>query len=167
MPTVASDGEHLYVANGGNATNASRVVRVDLRTGEEKEVCKARPSVWALSPNGSQIACAGFGDSIQILPTQGGPALDLVKADQFGPMTWTADGKHLIYTTTTASDSGPGGSGGYWIVPATGGTARKIDIGLGTIGLMSVHPDNHHIAISSAGSSTELWVLENILSPSK
>ena len=142
---------------------------MDLRTGEEKEICKARPTVWALSPNGSQIACAGFGDTIQILPTQGGPAMDLVKADQFGPMTWTADGKYLIYTTLTSSDTGPGGSGLYWIVPVTGGRAREIDIGLGTLGMMSVHIRTIAISPSPRGGRlAELWVLEeNILSSSK
>jgi hypothetical protein len=166
LPTVAPDGRHLYVARGGNMTNASRVVRIDLQTGEEKEICAARPTVWALSPDGSQIACAGLGDAIQILQTRDGQATDLVRGDQFGPMAWTADGNHLIYTTR-GTDFGPSGPGAYGMVAAAGGTPRKLEVPLGTIGLLSVHPGNRQIAISSAGTGTELWVLENVISSSK
>jgi Tol biopolymer transport system component len=168
MPTVAPDGRHVYAARGANGMNASRVVRIDLETGQEQEICAARPSVWALSPDGSQIACAGLGGAIQIVPTNGGSGRELVRADEFGPMTWTADGKHLIYTTATDKrGTGPGGPGSYWIVPSAGGKPRKLDINLSTMGLMSIHPDNSHIAISSGGTGTELWVLENVLRSSR
>jgi len=166
MPTVAPDGRYLYVAKGMNQSNATQVVRIDLQTGEERDICAARPYVWALSPDGTQIACAGFGDTIQILPTQGGRARDLVKGNDFGTMTWTADGQYLIYTLSTSS-IGVGGSGVYWIVPAAGGTPRKLDIALGTVGYMSVHRDNRRIAIACEGRASELWVLENVLPASK
>ena len=166
FPTVTPDGRQVYTSKGGNMANATRVVRIDLETGEEKEICAARPLTWALSPDGSQLACAGLGDGIQVLPTQGGPGRDLVKGEQIGPLTWTADGKQLIYTTPAAG-SAPGGPGVYWIIPAAGGTPRKMDVALGRVGTMSVHPDNRHIAISSYGGDTELWVLENLLHASK
>jgi Tol biopolymer transport system component len=163
---VAPDGRHVYMAKGGAMTKSSHVVRIDLQTGEEKEICAAMPSVWALSPDGKQIACAGHGDGIQILQTQGGTGRDLVKGAQFGPMAWTADGTHLIYTIP-APGAGPGGAGIYWMIPTAGGTPRRLDLALDRVGLMSIHPDNRHIAISPGGSTTEVWVLQNLLHASK
>jgi Tol biopolymer transport system component len=83
-------------------------------------------------------------------------------------MTWTADGKHLIYTTARRSSSGPGSTADYWIVSAAGGSPRKLGIALDQIGFISVHPNNRRIAISSGGpATTELWVLENVLRATK
>jgi Tol biopolymer transport system component len=166
LPVVAPDGKHVYIAKGINPANMSRLVRIDLQTGGEKEICAARPATWSVSPDGSQIACAGFGDSIRILSTQGGPERDLVKGDQFGFMTWTADGQYLIYTVLD-STPGPRRAGSYWIISSAGGKPRKLDIGVGIVGAMSIHPNNRRIALSTGAQATELWVLENALRASK
>jgi Tol biopolymer transport system component len=165
LPQVAADGQ-VYIAKGGANTKVSHVVHIDLQTGEEMEICAAGPSIWALSPDGSQIACAGYGDSIQILPVKGGPARDLVKGKHFGPMAWTGDGSHLIYTTSEPG-AGPGGAGEYWMVPVSGGTPRRLNIPLRRTGPISIHSDNRRIAISSGGQTTEVWVLQNAIQPEK
>jgi Tol biopolymer transport system component len=169
LPVMAPDGRHVYITKGAGYLNASRVVRLNLQTGDEQEICAARPSTWALSPDGTQVACGGSGDSIRIIPVQGGPARDLVNGEGFGRgMTWTADGKHLIYTTARRSSSGPGSTADYWIVSAAGGSPRKLGIALDQIGFISVHPNNRRIAISSGGpATTDLWVLENVLRVTK
>jgi hypothetical protein len=42
-----------------------------------------------------------------------------------------------------------------------------MDVDLDRIGVMRVHADNRHIAISCGGGGTEFWVLENLIRASK
>jgi Tol biopolymer transport system component len=158
-PSISPDNAHVFAVKGGNMSNDSRVVRINLQTGEETDICPARPMVWALSPDGSQIACGGFGGSIRVVPVQGGSGRDLVKGGAFSAMAWTPDGKHLIYTTV---ERGALTSAAYWIVPSAGGQPRRIEMPMNRLGLISIHPDGRRIAITSTVNWTELWVLENL-----
>ena len=147
---------------GVNELNNTRVVRIELGSGKEQEICPARPFVWGLSPDATQVACGGFGDGIRVYPASGGPGRDLVKGASFGSIEWTPDGKHILYSV------GPTGPApGYWIVPAQGGQPRKLQIDLQATGLMSLSPDGRKIAITTTGSSIELWALENVFSQLK
>ncbi|MGH9720045.1 MAG: hypothetical protein ACRD8O_07515, partial [Bryobacteraceae bacterium] len=154
-PNSAPGGEFVFFAKGNVRTRDTRLVRIRLQTGEEKEVCRAVPMGWAVSPDGTQAACSGFTNSIRIVPTAGGEGRDLVKTITIAPMAWTPDGKHLIYTQGRGPVS-------YWIVPIAGGQPRKLDVAFDLPGEISIHPDGRRIAITSRVSTTELWVMENL-----
>ncbi|MGH9723387.1 MAG: hypothetical protein ACRD8O_24510, partial [Bryobacteraceae bacterium] len=96
-------------------------------------------------------------NTIRIVPTAGGEGRDLTRTSAGGSMTWTPDGKHLIFT------QGWTGSGAsFWIIPIEGGKPRKLDVPLDVPGEMSIRPDGRRVAITSRGFSMELWVMENL-----
>jgi len=157
--TPSPDGVHVFAVTGGNASNDSRVVRINMETGQENSVCRARPMVWAVSPDGKYVACGGYSDSLQVVAEDGGRGRDLVKSGMFSAMAWTPDGKNLIYTTV---ERGALTSAKYWIVPFGGGEPRRLTVPLDRLGMLSIHPSGRRIAITSAGKWTELWVLQNL-----
>jgi len=157
--TPSPDGVHVFAVTGGNASNDSRVVRINMETGQENSVCRARPMVWAVSPDGKYVACGGYSDSLQVVAEDGSRGRDLVKSGMFSAMAWTPDGKNLIYTTV---ERGALTSAKYWIVPFGGGEPRRLTVPLDRLGMLSIHPSGRRIAITSAGKWTELWVLQNL-----
>jgi Tol biopolymer transport system component len=157
--TASSDGVHVFGVTGGNMSNDSRVVRINMETGQENSVCRARPMVWAVSPDGRYVACGGYSDSLQVVAPDGSGARDLVKGGMFSAMAWTPDGRNLIYTTV---ERGALTSAKYWVVPFGGGEPRRLTVPLDRLGLISIHPSGRRIAITSAGTWTELWVLQNL-----
>ena len=48
-------------------------------------------------------------------------------------------------------------------MPASGGQARKLDLGLDKLRQLRIHPDGHRIAFQAGEFSAELWVMENFL----
>jgi Tol biopolymer transport system component len=157
--TPSPDGVHVFAVTGRNMSNDSRVVRINMETGQENSVCRARPMVWAVSPDGRYVACGGYSDSLQVVAADGGRARDLVKGGMFSAMAWTPDGKNLIYTTV---ERGALTSAKYWIVPFGGGEPRRLTVPLDRLGMLSIDPSGRRIAITAAGRWTELWVLQNL-----
>jgi Tol biopolymer transport system component len=73
---------------------------------------------------------------------------------------WTPDGKAVIVRKRLPNE--------IWLVPATGGEPRKLDLDVkdwsfGPIGQFSIHPDGRRIAFLSGTTSNEVMVLENFL----
>ena len=114
-----------------------------------------------VSPDLSVAACS-HSEGIRLVPLRGGAARDLVKAKASVFMTWTPDGKHLIYFV----EEGPADNNlvrprQAWIVPVSGGEPRRLNLPFGGRAL-SIHPDARQVAINVTDESTELWVTENL-----
>ncbi len=77
--TPSPDGIHVFAVTGRNMSNDSHVVRINMKTGQENSVCRARPMVWAVSSDGRYVACGGYSDSLQVVAADGGRARDLVE----------------------------------------------------------------------------------------
>lgn len=150
-PVVLRDGKHAIAARSGNLSTVSPVVLLNLESGEEREICRCVPRGQAVSPDGRQILCAGIDGVIRTYSIDGKAQRELVKGRDLGPLTWTPDGKHVIYTS----------AGAYWILPSTGGAPRRITLPVERYGRLDIHPNGRQIAISFFGASAELWVLEN------
>jgi hypothetical protein len=56
-----------------------------------------------------------------------------------------------------------------WRVPAAGGQAEKLDLGMINLMHMRVHPDGRQIVFTAGDrpEKAEIWVLENFLEPGK
>ena len=151
-PVLLPDASTAIVAKGGNLMNFSPIVSLNLRSGAEREICRSIPGGFAVSADGSHVACAGTDDTVRVIPSRGGAGREIAKARNLGPLVWAPDGKHLIYTAADA----------YWIVNVDGGARRRMTVPFDRYCRMSIHPGAREIASSCNGSSTELWVLENV-----
>jgi Tol biopolymer transport system component len=79
-------------------------------------------------------------------------------------MTWTPDGKYLIYATEYYFDSPAGEPARIWIVPASGGTPKQLGSDFrGRVFELSVSPDGKQLGFTLNTSRNELWALDNFL----
>jgi Tol biopolymer transport system component len=123
----------------------------------------------ALSPDGQELAfMVGCDDewSLQIAPSSGGNTREVARLQKekvaWGRgVTWTPDGRHLLYLCKPKDES----DCELWRVPVEGGEPQKLDLTIKLHGGFSIHPDGHRIAFTGPGpgSGGEIWVMENIL----
>ena len=73
-------------------------------------------------------------------------------------LSWTPDGRHVI----VGRPYDPEKTDELWIIPATGGEPRKLDLGF-RVKHMSMHPDGQRIAFTVGKYTSEVWVMENFL----
>lgn len=52
-------------------------------------------------------------------------------------------------------------------VPSEGGEPRSFAFAAEGVGEASVHPDGKHVAFAAGQAKSEVWVIENFLSPPK
>jgi Tol biopolymer transport system component len=78
-------------------------------------------------------------------------------------MTWTADGKYILFTMKTNQKDDTKAQ--LYRIPAEGGEPEKLGLELsGFILNLSAHPDGRRIAFSSSEDPiAEIWVTENFL----
>jgi Tol biopolymer transport system component len=162
-PIQSPDGLHVYAVKHFPIPSDTRsLLRINVETGEEREICRGRGDM-RVSPDFSHAACFN-GDGIRLVSLTGGAERRLVNTNEppLG-MTWTPDGKFLIYwqsqpqSAGTATPSGPVA----WIVPVAGGEPRRLQIP-GGIRHFNFHPNGRQVVHFPANTSTELWVLENL-----
>jgi hypothetical protein len=54
-----------------------------------------------------------------------------------------------------------------WRAPLRSGEPRKLDLTAPNMREIRVHPDGRHLAFTSGGDRSEVWVMENFLRPAK
>lgn len=159
------------------SNRSDRVVERDLASGSERVVHQEAGGLTftQLSPDGQYVLGVSRFDastqtgSILLVPVAGGQPRELLaQREGFGrPFQWTPDSSAVIITKNPFSRSRE-----LWLVPATGGAPRKLDIdpgvwmedmtGGGDMGF-SVSPDGRSIAFQTGKSGAEVWALENFL----
>jgi len=111
----------------------------------------------AFSPDGSQVAfirgaIAGVVNNVFVVPTTGGEPRRLTFDNRplFG-LTWTADGREIIYSTIRE------GPTALWRVPTSGGTPRPV----AGVGLMAYPPSvsakGNELAYQQAIGRDNIW----------
>ncbi len=164
-----------------------RVMKQDLQTGEETEICRNPEGAagfcnFAISPDGQRLL-VGTRNSLWIVPTAGGEPRELLKfqdpqnilknrkgfsADIRWRVTWTPDSHHLLFLK--AGQKSPE----LWRIAAKGGKPELVDtlpteLGRGSKSSYStqelrIHPDGQQIAfVVSSLPDQELRVLQNFL----
>ena len=98
------------------------------------------------------------------MPVSGGEPRELSKlgeSEGIGLITWTPDGKYIIFTENTEKVSA------LWRISPEGGDPQKVwQLKKRNAGL-SIHPDGQQIAFSTSEQEQEIWVMENFLSEIK
>ncbi len=172
--TWSADGRAIYFTLVKQATKKMSLVVRDLETGGEKELYRADYiASAALSPDGRQLALVTPGPAprsevLLVLLTAGGEARELLRVREpevisgaFNMLTWTTDGRGILFGKTQASMTEPKVE--LWRIPAEGGRARKVGLAMDELRELSCHPDGRRIAFGAGRDRGEVWVLENFL----
>jgi Tol biopolymer transport system component len=167
--------------DGSKAYRVDRaaIMETDSGTGQEKEVHRDSASYVrdvAVSPDGKSLAYVSHQDSpkdqpglygpvhIKIVDLASGKDRELVEvrpAWHRRMMTWTPDGKHLIYATE--SYAGNDQPTRLWLVAAAGGTPVQLgkDFDGRVFGLV-VSPDGKQLGFDILKESNELFAIEGL-----
>jgi Tol biopolymer transport system component len=157
VPRLCPDGKTLVFIQGGPI-----IMKRILETGEESEVAKAGNARYDLSPDGRQVVFQ-IDRAVKIVSLDGGEPRELIRdlAEYYG-LQWTRDGRSILVQTLFVPKSE------IWLIPVEGGTPLKLDLAVPNLLSFALHPDNRRFAYSiNKGEESELWVLENLLPPSK
>lgn len=152
---------------------AAGLFKIDVRTGSRQVLYVPASGSdlglenLALSPDEQTLAfqvrqrTAGT-SSLMSIPTSGGMARALLTITVpeeflFGAFAWTADSMEVLATRTQGDKSE------LWLVPRSGGTARRIGFPEMRVAQLKMSPDERTIAFTSGKASGEVWLVENLL----
>jgi Tol biopolymer transport system component len=172
------DGEKVYELrpDPDAGSRAGVLIERDRNTGAEREVFRKPESTGTLHPSPDRTFVAAVRSASLDSSTPGGKISTVffftiadgtrrevqvpAVLSAFYAVEWTPDGKALLV---------PGQSpAALWLVPASGGAPRKLDIDTRTWLIdsgMRLHPNGRQLAHFSGQETREVWALENIVPP--
>lgn len=169
-------GQASWLPNGESLVfrellaDKNRVIHRNVSTGEER-ILAEHASIIGLSvaPDGERVAFVARDRESQtaVITTtrvEDAHSVEVARLPlgaELGNVTvWTRDGGHLLFARKEKQQAS------LWMVPATGGTPRKIESELDnplTAISLRLHPDGRTVTFGAGESSHELWILENFL----
>lgn len=178
-------------ANGFLTTNSlaphgRTIALFDSATRTERTLLTA-PDAWIIrgmvpSPDGGKIAFTQNMNTIvdgkpqpkgemflKVLDVASGAVTTLAKAHTswYGnrrSVSWTRDGKSLVYSTESWYPDPDGGNSRIWIVPAAGGEPKQLAVLRNARTLdVEVSPDGRLVGYTRLSAYADLWVMENAL----
>ena len=170
---VSADQKWIVYAAGSKGV--SRILRRDASTGEEKELDRTSFGFrsLALSRDGSHLAWLLGVDKetkvLKVMPFPDGTPKEILRSTQPSAPTeiaWSRDNRFIFFSFY--SDRAPSGGNNWhlWRVPAEGGTAQDLGMGIPNFEHPSIHPDGSRLTFSADTIDPErsqVWVLENFL----
>jgi len=166
------DGKLIYYTLGGQDEKACSVFVHNLETGQDDKLSGAPENAHDIdiSPDGKWLVLMNREGkrAIKIMPASGGEPREIYSFEQEGNQimtpAWSADGRYIYFSKLQKSP--PGAMMDLYRISVDGGEAQKLDLAMGRIRHLSVHPDGQRIAFSSLGANPEqsqVWVMENFL----
>lgn len=177
------DGRSIYFKRAVLTENrdkliATRIMRRDLASGEEKEIFRFDPgeldsrNFATLSPDGRQFAAwekKGNNKAIVLISTDTGAKRELLRVDADADNTqslgtpvglaWIPDSRYVIFGKRGARDQ----STELWRVDVESGKPEKIGAVANSVHDIVVHPKGTRIAYSTREAKSEVWVMDNFL----
>lgn len=140
----------------------------DLRTDHSRVIHASarRIAYTAAAPSGSSLAVLQTLDGstdleLMLFPLAGGEPNVLAQLPAGATIAMSPDGRWIYFTRPASrSTSDPAE---VWRVSVSGGEPAPLGIALDGISHLAVGPDGATLALTGGSSSTELWVLENLL----
>ncbi len=170
-PIFSKDGMQIYYMS--EHKSGQLIMAISLQTRRERELYRTSSYIarLACSPDGQRLAFFessqdGQPAVVKTIPASGGESRELFTL-QKGQLlfwgvgiSWTPDGRHVVVGGPRVPDK----TDELWVIPATGGEQRKLNLGH-KVRQLSLHPDGRRIAFAShePKGGTEIWVLENFL----
>jgi Tol biopolymer transport system component len=178
FPTISPDGNSVYYRLRTDKGLLTKVLRLDVESGEEKVLHKImRPDMIttsALSPDGSKIAFILYEESqpnqeiLQIIPAEGGEPVDILRElisesnniSSRSGLAWTPDGSHILFCRNQGDRDL---TYDLWAIPVAGGAPKKMGFEMTRIEQLSVHPGGRQICFTAGRFIDEIWMLENFI----
>jgi Tol biopolymer transport system component len=169
-PTMLADGERLMFQRTDYANKRALILR-NLRTAEDRVLVEA-PRLMpghTVSPDGRSVAYAieaprdakGGTNTLGVLDIATGTrreVLTIPSPARLGIMSlWTPDGRSILFTRIDS------GKPSLWVISASGGSPRPINLELGQTQALKIHPDGKRVAYNTGRNALELWRLDNFL----
>jgi Tol biopolymer transport system component len=167
---LSPDGNSLFYPSipvgAANDGSVPRLIRRDLRTGEEKDIVQLNTKAGGIgrisvSPDGRQVAFVhpdADGVWLMTAPADGGAPRQLLNSGNLG-IAWTKDSKHLLFLKAGTGDTQ------LYSIPAEGGEAQPTGISMEQITGLALNPENNRVALISTNTRQDLWVYKNLLPP--
>jgi Tol biopolymer transport system component len=160
----SSDGKSIYLL-----FFKDRLIKHELETGVDKILYNHtdfNQGTLGISPDGNNLL---FGKRIEgeeksclvIIPAEGGKETELCTTqdtDNFDRALWSPDGRYIYFTERSEGTN-------LWQIPAEGGEPRKVwHTDNNRVPIFSIHPNGHQIAFAIHEGTTEVKVIENLVS---
>ena len=163
-PAWAPNGKAVFYVRGHvGDSNSTDIVRRELATGEETELCRIPGRVqWlAPSPDGRHLAFYA-GSAVKLVSVTGGQPRKLTEADDNCGITWTPDGRYLLFGRKIKNGDN---KLELWRISAQGGEPQKTGLTFDGWNVdVRMHPDGRRIAFASKQvDKNEVWAMENFL----
>jgi Tol biopolymer transport system component len=167
------NGKSVFYTFGERGGKSAPVFVHNLETGQEEQLSGSPSDAddIDISQDGKWLVFMNREGkkTIRIMPVSGGEPREICSFEQVGNriMTpaWSADGRHIYFTKPQESLS-LGAMQDLYRISVDGGEPQKLDLAMGQIRHLTVHPDGQRIAFSSLGANPEqsqVWVMENFL----
>jgi WD40 repeat protein len=147
---------------GGIAVrDMASAVESRLTTDPVSKVALSPDGQWlaAIRPNGASAPPNGQAEPLMVMSSTGAPKKTLaaeVASWRIVHLAWSADSRSVFIVKGGTPVE-------VWQVPIDGGAPRRTGISLpGGINRISAHPDGRRLALSTTGSSSETWILQNV-----
>lgn len=158
------DGKRIFLHRRGSGK--SGIVVMDLETGRDKVLYGDDWEVSAaLSPDARYLAFVVADKDthrLLVMPAAGGEPREVHRYEAeghvLGNVAWSRDGRSIFYPV-----EGEDGQHQLWRAFVAGGPPQKIDVTMGYVRNLRVHPDGRRIAFDSGSGGAEVWVMENFL----
>jgi Tol biopolymer transport system component len=157
------------------AAKTSNVVARDVATAEETVLhTVTQPAVYVsgvtLSPDGQQLAFVvrdPGGALLTVMPAAGGDARVVLRSNELAwpnSIAWAPDSQGLLFVRQLKAGDP---KTELWLAPLQAGAPWKLGLTAANMREIRMHPDGRHIAFTSGGDRSEVWVMENFLRPAK
>jgi Tol biopolymer transport system component len=169
-PSWGPDGRSIFYfarlrETTGDRTRTSRLIHHDLTTGTSRDLVTGEDlDATAVSYDGAHMAYVRGGPGAESrLFVQGvrqGEPRELLRIPAPGgirSLTWTRDGRHVIYGRTDNWLEGPTE---LWRVAVAGGEPASLGLTRPGVSGLRMHPDDRRIGFHSGEVDIEIWVME-------
>ncbi len=167
-PRCTPDGKFVYYEEDTSwEDKVFRIMRVDLRSGEKKEIYQSTGQMirMDISPDGQSLAFLEAADSaLKVLPLAGGEPRVVYRFTEgwATSVTWSPDGRYLFFAKIPEGE-GKLGRIELWRIPGEGGEPVRLPLVADGMENVRIHPDGKTIAFNTCTIRWETWVMENFL----
>ncbi|MEE9502964.1 MAG: tetratricopeptide repeat protein [Candidatus Aminicenantaceae bacterium] len=173
---LGPDGKNFYYSSYRDLENLSFIFAYEIKSRQKKEIWRGEGKVGhpLPSPDGQWLAMeiyqnGGSGSRLAVMPATGGEIRELAESSSLGEYVWTPDSKQLLFAKFVAGSGWGTSRQELWVVSASGGAPKSLNLESRMMWLLTMHPDGDRIAYTSGSgtSKAEIWVMENFLSKEK
>ena len=162
------DGKDIFFTYLDFPKKVRKLLRYNLDRQSAVEIYQedTRPGMgdFAISPDGKDIAFVDQPSTLKIMPSGGGEAREILKLqspEQPVSLTWTNDGRGIVFSKALSSTDLANQMCELWLQPADGGTPRNLGVAMDRISYLRFHPDGKRLVFQAGQMRLEVWAMEN------